>query len=160
MMNVRHVTMKSITVFMLCLGVASIILIAGCGSEITAPDGSTITVNGPASFSIGTDTNFNFTVVVRYADGTPMPNASLNISGAFAFPRNAQQTVWHYQFYYYPGGTNNPSNVAIDSPFNAQTDDFGAFTFSTLVSVSTGTFTDTVVVRSGTSIGTAEFTSN
>lgn len=149
--------------FSLCLGISSIILIAGCGSnssQCTPPAGSTITVTGPASFSIGADTNFDFTVVVKYPDTTPMPNACFNISGAFAFPRNAQQLGWHYQFYYYPGGTNNANNVPVNSPFDAQTDGSGTYTFSALVSVSTGTFTDSVVVRSGTVIGTAAFTSN
>jgi hypothetical protein len=164
MMNVRHVTMRFITVFMLCLGVVSIILLSGCGSDssqCTAPAGSTITVTGPDAFSIGADdTNFDFTVVVKYPDITPMPKACINISGAFAFPRNVAQLGWHYQFYYYPGGTNTANNVPVNSPFDAQTDDSGTYTFSALVSVSTGTFTDSVVVRSGTIVGTAAFTSN
>lgn len=160
MMNIKHVTMKFITVFMLSLGLASIILMAGCGSETTPPSGSTITVTGPAPFSIGSDTNFDFTVVVKYPDGTPMPKAKLDISGAFAFPRNAAQSGWHYQFYYSPGGNTVPGNLAVNSPFEAQTDDFGTYTFSALVSVATGTFTDTIVVRAGTIVGTALFQSN
>jgi hypothetical protein len=84
-----------------------------------------------------------------------MPKACVNISGAFAYPRNPGAIGWLYQFYYYPEGTKNPGNVAVNSGFDAQTDDFGAYTFSAMITAGTGTFTDTITVRSGSNIGTA-----
>jgi len=90
-----------------------------------------------------------------------MPKACLYISGSFAFPRNATQTGVHYQFYFSPDGTSNPNgNVPVSSPFSAQTDDFGQYTFSALVTAASGTFTDTISVRSGANMGTATFTIN
>lgn len=155
---------KQITLFTLLIVLLSIVLIQGCGdssTQCTAPAGSTITVTGPAPFTIGSDTNFNFTAVVNTPDGNPMPEACIEISGSFAFPRNATQTGVHYQFYYYPDGTNNPNgNVAVSSPFSAQTDDFGQYTFSALVSATSGSFIDTVIVRSGANLGTATFQMN
>lgn len=155
---------KQITLFTLLFVMSSIVLIQGCGdssTQCTAPAGSTITVTGPAPFTIGSDTNFNFTAVVNTPDGKPMPKACIDISGSFAFPRNATQTGVHYQFYLNPDGTNNPSgNIPVSSPFSTQTDDFGQKTFSALVSAASGSFTDTVTVRSGTNIGTVTFQMN
>ena len=155
---------KQIALFTLLFVMFSIVMIQGCGdssTQCTAPEGSTITVTGPGTFSIGSDTNFNFTAVVTTSDGNPMSKACIDISGAFAFPRNSTQTGVHYQFYYYPDGTSNPNgNVPVSSPFSAQTDDFGQYTFSALVSAASGTFTDTVIVRSGANMGTATFTIN
>ena len=155
---------RQIVIFSLLLVSFSIVLIQGCGNsstQCTAPDGSTITVTGPGTSSISADTNFNFTAVVKTSDGNPMPKACLDISGSFAFPRNATQSGVHYQFYFFPDGTNNPGgNNAVSSPFSAQTDDFGQYTFSALVSVASGSFSDTVIVRSGTNIGTAAFIIN
>lgn len=156
---------RQIVILALLLGLPLITLVQGCGSvdsstNCTAPAGSTITVTGPAASTVAFDTNFNFTAVVKTPDGKPMSKACLDISGSFAFPRNATNTGVHYQFYYYAGGTTNPSNVAVSSPFTATTDDFGQWTFSALVSVASGTFTDTVIVRSGSNIGTATFTTN
>jgi uncharacterized protein YcfL len=160
-LTIKH---EQIIIFTLLLVIFLVVIIQGCGSsgaQCTAPAGSSITVTGPAAASISSDTNFNFTAVVKTPDGNPMAKACLDISGAFAFPRNSTQTGVHYQFYYYPDGTSNPSgNLAVSSPFSAQTDDFGVYTFSALVSATSGTFTDTITVSSGANMGTAEFTIN
>jgi len=132
--------------------------------DCTAPAGSTITIK-PSSLtiSIAADTNLNWTVVVKTPDGIPMPKACLYISGSFAFPSNATHTRVHYQFYYYPDGTNYTNgnflgNIPVNSPFIAQTDDFGQYTFSALVSAARQTFTGTIVVLSGLNVGTATVT--
>jgi hypothetical protein len=148
-LTIKH---KQIALCTLLFVMFSVVLIHGCGdssTQCTAPAGSTITVTGPSPSSIMADTNFNF----------PMPKACLDISGSFAFPRNATQTGVHYQFYLKPDGTNNPSgNIAVSSPFSTQTDDFGQLTFSALVTAASGSFTDTIIVRSGANTGTATFT--
>ena len=158
-LTVKH---KQIALFTLLFAIFSIVLIQGCGddkTQCTAPAGSTITVTGPSTSSISADTNFNFTAVVKTSDGNPMAKACIDISGSFAFPRNATQTGVHYQFYFFPDGTSNPNgNLAVSSPFSAQTDDFGQYTFSALVTAASGSFTDTVIVRSGANMGTAAFT--
>lgn len=132
--------------------------------DCTAPAGSTITIiPSSLTISIAADTNLNWTVVVKKPDGNPMPNACLYISGSFAFPSNATHTGVHYQFYYYPHGTNYTNgnflgNIPVNSPFIAQTDDFGQYTFSALVSAARQTFTGTIVVLSGLNVGTATVT--
>lgn len=153
MMKVKHVTMKFITVFMLLFGLA----IAGCGKEITAPDRATISI-GPSHTQTGiaADTPVNFTVVVRYPDGTPMPNAVVKISGAFAVPRATP----HYQFYYYPDALDNPPNLPVDSGFLIQTGDDGSYMFSVEINASNGTFADSIVGTSGTTIGSATIAVN
>jgi len=160
-LTIKH---KQIALFTLIFVMFSIVLMQGCGdssTQCTAPAGSTITVTGPNPSSIAADTNFNFTAVVIMPDGSPMSKACLDISGSFAFPRNATQTGVHYQFYFSPDGTSNPNgNVPVSSPFSAQTDDFGQYTFSALVTAASGTFTDTISVRSGANMGTATFTIN
>jgi hypothetical protein len=98
---------------------------------------------------------------VLYPDGTPMPKACLDISGVLASPRNASGTGWYYQFYYYPGGNTNIGNIPVNSPFAAQTDDFGQYTFSTLISAGTGSFFDeSIYVRSGSNSASAALTLN
>ena len=132
--------------------------------DCTAPAGSTITIiPSSLTISIAADTNLNWTVVVKKPDGNPMPNACLYISGSFAFPINATHTGVHYQFYYYPDGTNYANgnflgNIPVNSPFIAQTDDSGQYTFSALVSAARQTFTGTIVVLSGLNVGTATVT--
>ncbi len=142
------------------LFVSAGILAAGCGTstntkDCTAPDGSTITIN-PATqpvdtggFGVPGDTQLDWTVKVAYSDGTVMPRACITISGAFAVP----STYSIYQFQFYPSWIT--PNAAVNSGFPAQTDDFGAYTFSTLITAGSGTFTDTIYARSGTNMGTA-----
>jgi len=94
-----------------------------------------------------------------------MPKACLYISGSFAFPSNATHTGVHYQFYYYPDGTNNTNgnihgNIPINSPFRAQTDDLGQYSFSALVSAASRAFTGSIIVQSGLNVGTATVTAN
>lgn len=154
--NTRHQVVSLISIFIL-----TSMLTIGCGSDpksdCSAPSNASIIVNGPGVFSVGFDTNFDFTVVVLYNDGKPMPQACMTISSAFAFPRNATATGSRYQFYAYPGGTQNLANIPVDNGFSAKTDDFGQYTFSALYIAGTGTYKDTVTVRSGAVIGTANF---
>ncbi len=154
---------------------ASFAFFDGCGSKDkleTAPDGSTIVFSPePASFAITADTCVNLNVILRYPDGTPFPHGVVIISGSFAAPRNVAGDSPRYQFYSgpqcnLPGGT----GVPVDSGFQGQTDVKGVYSFSALVpalvtiTTSTGltyqqdnAFSDTLVARSGTAVGTANF---
>lgn len=127
-----------------------------CGKNITAPDGSTITIN-PTTITfknITSDTIADFVVTVRYPDGEPMPYAKVRISGAFAVPN----AVSAYQFYYKAGGTQTVGNPAVDSPFEAQTDEFGTYHFS-VVLFGNLVFNDTIYVTSGSASGTTKLES-
>ena len=115
----------------------------------TAPDGSTITIT-PSSQPIDTGgaglsvpTSLDWTVRVSYPDGTVMPKACITVSGAFAVPNG----FGLYQFEFFPSSVT--PNTAVNSGFSAQTDDFGQYTFSTLLSAGTGTWNDTIYIRSG-----------
>jgi len=130
------------------------ILFGGCGSKETVPDGSTITINpGSAALqNISGNTPVNYKVVVKYADGTPIPNATIHITGAFAEPAVAA----NYQFFFYPDGSQRVGgNTEKDSGFDAQTDDFGVYDFSIEAFGPGATFSDTIYVTSGTAVGTA-----
>jgi len=156
-LTVKH---KQIIIFNLLLVLFIIALMPGCGGEnstdnCTAPDGSTITIT-PSSQPIDTGgaglavpASLDWTVRVGYPDGTVMPKACITVSGAFAVPNG----FGLYQFEFYPSSAN--PNVAVNSGFSAQTDDFGQYTFSTLITAPSGTFTDTIFVRSGTNQGSA-----
>lgn len=132
----------------------------GCGknSPSTPTDGATITMSPTTiTSSISSETYYNITVIARYQDGTPYPNAMLNISGAFAEPRNATNTNARYQFYAYPGGNLNTGNVKVDNGFTAYTDNFGTYNFSIVVYGTVGNFTnsfkDSINVISGSAFG-------
>jgi hypothetical protein len=130
----------------------------GCGGSSTVPDKATITINGPSdAVTISADTVFDYTVVVRYSDGTPIPKAKLRITGAFAEPRNSTNTNPRYQFYYNSGGPLAAGNIKVASGFEAQTDDWGIYSFSVnaygLVNGAANSFADTIEVYSGTAIG-------
>ena len=145
--------------FPLLLALVSIILLLGCGNDkttCTAPAGSTIVITGPDIYQgIAADTCANLVALVSYPDGSPMPKACIDISGSFAFPRNATVTFPRYQFYYYPK-CDVVANLAVDSGFGAQTDNSGVYSFSALITAGSGTFTDTIFVRSGANVGTKE----
>ncbi|HXY53428.1 MAG TPA: hypothetical protein VEM40_02015 [Nitrospirota bacterium] len=152
------------TVILTLLFVLILITLAqGCGSEsnsnnCTAPAGSKITIS-PASSTISTGgvglfqpTNLNWLVTVDYPDGTVMPKACITVIGTFAVPNG----YGLYQFFTGP----NSTGVAVNSGFSAQSDDFGQYTFSTLLTAGTGTWTDTLYVQSGTNQGSATITVN
>lgn len=151
-----RLTVKLVSILVLVLIVSPVVLLESCGSkksQNTLPALSTITI-GPdhTQLGIAADTTVNFTVVARYSDGSPMPNANIKISGSFAAPRNNA----HYQFYLDPDGPSNPNgNTPVDSGFTIVTDDSGSYMFSAVIFLATGTFGDTIVGTSGTVIGTA-----
>lgn len=158
-------TIKLISILVLVLIASPIIVLEGCGSNNSATDRSTILVN-PASVSpsISADMIQDFTVTVRYSDGTPYPKAVLYISGPFAQPRNATNTNPHYQFYYGPGGNLAAGNIPVNSPFKAQTDDYGNYQFSILIPdpvlingvMGPNTFSDTIDIFSGSALVTIQ----
>lgn len=160
-----RLTAKLTIVIHLSLLLSALFLLNSCGNNKEATAGSKITIN-PSSVTaaISTDTNFNFNVSVTYADGTPYSKAVLYIEGPFAQPRNNTNTNPRYQFYYYPGGTENSSNLAVNSPFTAQTDDYGNYQFSILVYGQVGgvtnSFKDTINVYSGSAFVTATVSIN
>lgn len=163
-LTIKH---KQIAIFPLLLVLLLITLVQGCGSEnstdnCTAPFGSSITIN-PSSETfktsggvVSSNLAFDFQVTVLYPDKTPMPKACINISGVLAVPNTSAA----YQFFFFPGGAQTPGNVAVNTGFAAQTDDFGQYTFSAVVSAGTSTFFDTITARSGTVSGTTLLTIN
>lgn len=155
---------KQIVILALFLVLLLITLIQGCGntngSECQAPDGSKITIT-PSSQTVTTNgtglafpTPLDWTVTVFYPDGTIMPKACINVSGTFAVPNGYAL----YQFQFYPSSVS--PNLPVNSGFAAQTDESGQYTFSTLLSAGTGTFNDTIYVRSGSNSGNATVTVN
>jgi hypothetical protein len=134
-----------------------LILSPGCGKKKEiSPDGSHISFF-PDAFSqknIINDQVLNLSLIVRYPDGSPMPKASVKITGNRAVP----DPTASYQLYYYPDAFQNPNNVPVDSGFLAQTDDFGVYNFSialfSQVTLSTGAavaniFSDSISATSG-----------
>jgi hypothetical protein len=145
---------KLVSVSILAVFLPLFIICGGCGSKETVPDGSTITINpgSTALQNINGNTPLNFKVVVKYADGSPIPNATIHITGAFAEPAVAA----NYQFFYYPDGSQRVGgNTEKDNGFDAQTDDFGVYDFSIEAFGPGAAFTDTIYVTSGTAVGTA-----
>ncbi|MBM2839134.1 MAG: hypothetical protein HW415_1759 [Deltaproteobacteria bacterium] len=135
-----------IVLFMLLL------MLIGCSQSTTAPSGGTITF-APASHTqagIASNTIVTFTVTVKDSNGKPMNKAKLMISGPFAVPRTP---VAYYQFY----RGNNATGGAVNSGFEAETDEFGAYTFSVIIdaAASAGGFADYIAVYSGTNYGSA-----
>ena len=124
-------------------------LFPSCGNNKSVPDGATMTID-PSTVTlkgITGDTPINFRVIVRYADGTPIPYAQVHITGAFAEPVVGAL----YQFYYYPDGTLNPQgNSPVDSGFNGQTGKDGVYEFSVEVYGPASTFSDDIHASSGT----------
>jgi len=161
-LTIKH---KQIVILTLLLILLLLALAQGCGSEnsssnCTAPAGSKVTIT-PASQTISTNgkglpvggqVNLNWIVSVLYPSGAVMPKACVTISGQFAVP----SPFMLYQFFSGP----NSTGVAVNSGFSAQTDDFGQYTFSTLLSGGTGTWVDTIYVQSGTNQGNATVTLN
>jgi hypothetical protein len=160
---IQNIKLVSVWVFIALI--APVVMLGGCGKNNGTPDGATITINGPTqALSIVDNTSEDFSVVARYADGTPIPKAPIRITGLFAEPRNATNTTTRYQFYFLPGGENNPTNIKVDSGFEAQTDDRGVYNFSVTIFGTVGgapnSFKDTIVVTSGTAIGTVALSVN
>jgi hypothetical protein len=163
-LTIKH---KQIVILSLLLALFTIVLMQGCGSgsdsstgcssEHIAPSDATITVTGGFTGSAGSDTPVYFTATVKDKNGSNMNGICLQISGSFAYPRNITATGWHYTFH---RGLDPIGAPVVNSPFSDATDDFGKYDFSALYSVATGTFTDTVTVRSGSVQGTAAFSVN
>ena len=162
-------------IFVLALPIILVILFQGCGKKTdTTPAGSTITFN-PTDFTISSPATICLSpinVIVRYSDGTPIPKALVTISGGFAVP-NVDATMVTgsglYQFYSVP----NCGGIAVDSVFQAKTDDTGVYSFSAVIPglitgiTSTGapfsalnSFTDRLVATSDTAVVTADINFN
>lgn len=137
-------TIPSLVFAMLTL---QLLLLAACGDPTVLPSDAKISVNSQTLKNPPSGTSVDFHVVTTYSDGKPMPWAKIRISGTFAEPNSGAV----YQFYYYPGGT-NVANTPVDSPFQAQTNEFGVYNFS--ITVDGTVFKDTVTVSSGAAIGT------
>ena len=137
--------MKRFLVLLICLTA-----LAGCGGGggVSAPDGSTITIN-PSTMTV-TDavdvwhTTF-FDIIVKNADGQPMGDAKVTISFPWAVP-DPQAVVQLYD-------GNTPKN----SPFDAKTDDFGVYHLR--FDYRTGfKYNGDLEARSGTTLGKATIT--
>ncbi len=128
------------------------VLLWGCGDSVSAPTGSTITIN-PSSLSIESiagDTIYNYTVYVTNKEGNPLDGIEIWISGAFAAPR----TPARYQFCRKSDGIE-----PVNSSFSAETDELGVYYFSIIVPVivdgEPNAFKDDIEVRSGSAFASA-----
>jgi hypothetical protein len=142
----------------LLLAITGAITIASCGSEETskcaAPSDATI-VFAPLEWKwtignspLGANLPLDWQVSVLYKDGTPMPNACINIAGALAVPNGFAA----YQF------MSTPTWVApnpVNSGFRVTTDDFGKYQFSVLISAGTSSFKESIMATSGNVMGLA-----
>lgn len=151
-------TARLFSVLVLAFLISPIILFQGCGDNKNIPDGSTITIL-PETVDLTDlgglgETVVDFKVVVRYADGTPIPYANLVITGKFAIPSPTAT----YQFYWDSGGDQfNASPIPVDNGFKPQTDKNGVYDFSIVVFPATAFFDD-IVVTSGTAVGQTHIT--
>ncbi len=151
---------KKMALLAALLVLIAVVLLQGCGTSgkrecEAAPFGAVMTLK-PGGQSVdtggaglGVNLPWDWTVIVLYPDGTPMPYACLNISGAFAVPN-----LGLYQFQYFPSWVS--PNTPVNSGFRARTDVTGQYTFSTVLSAGSGTWKDTIYIRSGTVEGAAD----
>ena len=136
-------------IVVLCMvGILSVIPV-GCGNDDnTAPyDAEIIFAPSEITASIAFDTCFDDSVTVLFADGTPMSQAQVTISGSFASPRQGAGS----RYFFYEGRCDLPLDAANyrDSGFKGETDDNGVYHFAVLVTAASGTFTDTIYATSG-----------
>jgi len=164
-MNIKT---RTYALALLAAAATMVFLFQGCGSKNSdAPDGSTISIN-PTSLTLTNpflagNVIQDYTVIARYADGLPIPDVALSISGSFAVPLTSSGPIVspRYQFYNAPGGDQG-GGQAVNNGFIAETDSSGTYKFSIVIFsevTSTGgllvpnAFTDTINVMSGTAIG-------
>jgi protocatechuate 3,4-dioxygenase beta subunit len=137
------------------------ILTEGCGTSGSrecegAQFGSTITVNpstktwNTGGTGLALPITDDWKVTVLYPDGSPMPYACLNISGALAVPGA-------YAIYQFQAGPSWTTPAPVNSGFRARTDTNGQYTFSTVISAPSGTWKDTIYVESGANKGSADY---
>ncbi|GMT46992.1 MAG: hypothetical protein IEMM0007_0558 [bacterium] len=140
-MRIRHFKFKYV------LPLIAILFLWSCG-DVSAPPGSTITID-PPSLSIESVIDENgtspvkkspqyYTVTVVDKDGNPVGDVKLDISFVWASP-NAYNLVQLYK-----------GDTPVDSPFEATTDEFGSYKFR-LDFISGGEleYTGDLEVRSG-----------
>lgn len=150
-----------------CMLILIVIALQGCGRADThptsVPDGSTITIT-PTTLTLSKidNTSQDFSVTVKDKNGEPINKAQIQISGAFAEPRNATNTNARYQFYRFPGGEVIPGNIPVNSGFTAETDSNGVYKFSITIYGQVGgvpnAFTDNINIHSGTAFGSVTLT--
>src|SRR5208337_2064737 len=136
-----NIKLRTYAIFLLTAVTTVVILFQGCGSKNSdAPDGSTITIN-PSSLTLTNpflygDVIQDYTVTARYADGTPIPDVALSISGSFAFPvitsTGGAFNSPCYEFWNAPGGSAGGGS-RVDNGFVAETDSSGTFKFSIVI---------------------------
>ena len=144
--------LRSLIRFFMALFVLFALAACGSNNSISAPYGSTITIN-PTDTSvtdkgsvITTHTQF-YTITVLDQNGQPMNNAKITISFPWAYPDSASAVTL------YDG--NSPQN----SPFDAKTDSFGIYTLRfDYVSGGGLSYFGNLEVRSGTAYQQVKFT--
>ncbi|MEC4685975.1 MAG: hypothetical protein VST71_09630 [Nitrospirota bacterium] len=133
-MSIRH--------FKYVLPLIAILFLWSCG-DVSAPPDSTITINPPSLSVENGDTTARwstqyYTVSVVDKDGYPVGDAELSISFIWASP-NPYNLVQLYK-----------GDTPVNSPFDATTDEFGAYTFRLdFISGGAYEYTGDIEVRSG-----------
>ena len=139
--------MKKFVIVLLCL-----IALAGCGGGggVSAPTGSTITIN-PATISV-TDLSSSVrwsdpcpkvTAIVANSDGQRLGDIKISIFSQFGTPPKPDPTTNYVVQLFNQDGT------AVSSPFDAKTDNMGTYTFTYCYQSGGGVkFTDSLEIRS------------
>ncbi len=129
---------------------ASVFFMSSCGGgSVSAPPGATITIN-PATLSVTdgtTEPNWKtrfFTIFVKDSKGNPLGNIKISIFYPWAVPDSAGVVQL------YDGST------PVNSPFDAETDDFGAYNLRfDYLSGGGLNYKGDLEVRSGSAFGSA-----
>lgn len=147
---------KRCIIFIAFVGLLFIVPGCGGGDDIeNAPVDATITIN-PSEFNLSDSTGFTtthseyFNIVVEDANGFLLENIRLTISFVWAVVPVVPDVYGVVQFYH--GGS------PVDSPFNALTDDDGAYLLRMDFDSGDGlAYTATLQVTSGSAYGSANF---
>ncbi len=122
----------------------------GGGDPVSAPPDATITIN-PATISVAdgtTEPNWHtqyFTISVKNSKGDPLGDIEIWISYPWAVPDSAGVV----QLY--------DGNMPVNSPFKAETDDFGIYQLRFDYQLGVGSYKGDLEVRSGSAFGKASF---
>jgi hypothetical protein len=131
-----------------------LISFSGCGDPVSAPPGSTITIN-PSSATIDDATispswyTQYFTITVKDSAGTLLGNIKITISYAWTVIPDVPDSSGVVQLY---KGTD-----LVNSPFDAETDDFGIYNLRMDYQSGGLDYKGNLEVRSGSAFGKASF---
>lgn len=145
----EDVMMKAVfrNILLICFAVIGSVYLSGCKDSVTAPFGTTISIQ-PADISAETPDIRNIYVTVTDANGTPMNGIEIFISGS------GSKAGLDYIFN--TGLSGSGLNVA-GSAFPAATNDYGVYEFSI---ITVNPFSDTIEIVSNTAYASIDISSS